>query len=209
MSGIKFYHLFKTTCLVDGSAYFGIRANENPMWDQAIDYIGNGPKLIAKIDQCGGPRNVNRYFKVEVLHSSADRDEVERMIANILTPATYADPKCLNVSPVESAAKIAEAHTGLKQAELTKQTIASSMMRNDNALGHVVTEETKEVLSETRSKKKLKWIHNPATREEMQLPADELADGGMLTGFQLGRLPKELKDKGPVPSDPNRKIVDY
>jgi hypothetical protein len=215
---IKFYHLFKTTCIRDGSAYFGIRENADPMWDEHVDYIGNGPKLIAKINQYGGPQFIKQNFKVEVLYTSVHRDEVERQIAIILTPATYADPLCLNVSPVETAAKIAEAHTGLKQAELTKHTIASSMMRNDNALGHVKSEETKVAMAEERSKQKLKWIHNVKTREERQIPAEELEDvviddgtkvSGMITGFQLGRLPKKLRDMGPVPADTSKKYVDY
>ena len=200
---IKFYHFFRTT-FRDGSIYWGIRGNFDPMWDQRIDYIGDGPKLWAKLKQLG-PNS----FNTEVLHTSVSYEEVERMIKNILTPGTYADPRCLNVSPTETAAKIAEAHTGLKHEEITKHTIAASMMRNENALAHVVTEEAKEQISESRTKQKLKWIHNKTTREELQIPAEELADGGMLTGFTLGRLPKELKEQGPVPADTTKKYVDY
>lgn len=218
MSVLKYYHMFKTTCLVDGSAFFGIRQNEDPMWDEHIDYIGTGPKLRAKIMQCGGPQSVKTHFKTEVLFTSTSRELVEQHINGILTPATYADPLCLNVSPQEAAKNIAEAHTGLKQAELTKQTIAVSMMRNENALGHVVTDEVKEELSEIRINKKLKWIHDPTTRQEMQIAAEELEEtklddgsaiSGMPTGFQLGRLPKHLKDLGPVPADESKKYVDY
>lgn len=206
---IKFYHFFRTTCLRDGSVYWGIRGNFDPMWDVNIDYMGDGPKLIAKVNQWGGPKFINQNFRTEVLHSSSSYEEVERMIKNILNPETYADPLCLNVAPSETAAKIAEAHTGLKQTELTKHTIAASMMRNNNAIAHVVTEEVKEQISESRTKQKLKWIHNKTTREEMQIPSEELADGGMLTGFALGRLPKELKEKGPIPADTSKKYVDY
>jgi len=204
-----FYHLFKTTCIHDGSAFFGIHGNDDPMWDQNVDYVGRGPKLFKKIDQYGGKANFKFNFRVEVLFTTTSLAEAERHIKTILTPATYADPLCLNVSPEEMAETNRQSNLGVPKSELHKQVIATSLVGNNNALGAVASEEKKQAISDTRTNAKLKWIHNPETREELQLPADEIAEGGMLTGFVLGRLPKHLKEMGPVPHDPNKKIVDY
>jgi len=189
-----FYHLFKTTCTVDGSAYFGIRGNNDPMWDMRIDYVGRGDKLRAKINQYG-PRS----FNTEVLYTSSDLPTVERYIKGILTPATYADPRCLNTSREEIDNAIAEGKTGTTYSNDHKLSISISMQENENALGHVKSEESRAKSRETLLAKKLKWIHNKVTREEMQLSKEEIDDGMMLEGFELGRLPGKLKKMGPVP----------
>jgi hypothetical protein len=186
MANLYFYFLFKTTA-PDGSAFFGIHRSENPSWasdGQPIGYIGNGPKLQAKVRQFG----INS-MNVEVLYTSGDYNDVVKKLDNILTPATLADARCLNMPRPVTNEKISEALTGQPKSDEHKQAIAEAMVGNQNSLGNVQSEETKEAISETRINAKLKWWHRKDTGEEVQLEADE--EG--LTGFELGRLPKEFK----------------
>jgi len=184
--GIYYYVLFKTTA-PDGSAFFGIHRTQNPSWGedgQAISYIGNGPKLAAKARQFGISRLVTTVIALD-----PNYDVIRRKLDTILNPATLADPRCLNMPLPERNKAISEALSGQPKSEDHKEAIAVSMVDNQNALGHIKTEEARETIAE--SKTGLKWYHNPETAEELQLMADE----DILTGFQLGRLPKELKSK--------------
>jgi hypothetical protein len=187
MSGeIYFYVLFKTTA-PDGSAFFGITRTQNPSYGQdgtPIPYIGNGPKLQAKARQFGIAALV-----CEVLQVDTSYDLIRRRLDGILTPATLADPRCLNMSQPATNAKISEALTDKPKSDSHKEAIAVAMAGNSNALGHVLSEETKEVIADKLSK--VKWYHNKTTGEQIQLDADEEA----LTGFELGKLPKELVSK--------------
>jgi len=202
MAGIYFYVLFKTTA-PDGSSFFGIHRTENPAYGQdgqPLSYIGNGPKLQAKARQFGIERLVT-----DILYVSGDYADVSRRLDNILTPATLADPRCLNMPRAETNAKISEALTGKSKSEEHKAAIGESMLNNQNRLGAVTSEETKQAISEAHASNKPKWYHKKDTGEEIQLEADEEA----LTGFELGRLPKEFKKnfkaKNPVPmSDADR-----
>ena len=190
----SFYHLFKTSCNVDGSAYFGIRGNNDPMWDERIDYVGRGERLTAKIRQYG-PHSM----RTEVLFTSTNLEEVERRLKGILSPATLSDPRCLNLSQEQINERIADGKSGVKSTNDHKIAISISLLENENALGHVKSEESREQTRETLTNKKLKWIHNKETREELQITKDELDDGGMLSGFELGRLPQKLKKQGAKP----------
>lgn len=196
-----FYNLFLTKCSLDGSGFFGIHGTPDPMWDQRIDYIGNGPRLAAKLKQYPAIRYPG-VWSTEVLFTSTDRDVVEERLKSILTPATLADPRCLNVSDQETYAKVSNTLTGHVQTEGTKAKISENMAGNDNSLGHVMPEESRAQLSKTRITAKLKWIHNKKTREELQLTKEEIDAGDMLPGFELGRLPKKLKEQGPVKAVP-------
>lgn len=172
-----FYYLFKTTCRVDQSAFFGIHRSTSSSWGSdgvPIGYFGTGAKLRAKVKQCeriGGLA----AFDHEVLYVSGDYNDVKKKLDAILTPATLADPKCLNM-PLPAT-----------KTDDHKDNISKSMVGNKNALGLVQPDSAKIAIS--NSKKKIKWWHNPKTKEEVQLDADE--EG--LTGFELGRLPKEIK----------------
>ena len=190
----SFYHLFKTSCVVDGSAYFGIRGNNDPMWDERIDYVGRGEKLQAKIRQYG-PANM----RTEVLFTSSHLPDVERRLQGILSPATLSDPRCLNISQQEINDRIADGKSGVKSSADHKIAISISLQENENALGHVKSEESREQTRTTLTNKKLKWIHNKETREELQMTTEEINAGDMLPGFELGRLPKKLAKLGPVP----------
>ena len=189
-----FYHLFKTSCTVDGSAYFGIRGNNDPMWDEHIDYVGRGERLTAKIRQYGAAT-----MRTEVLATSTDLPSIERQLAGILSPATLSDPRCLNISREEINNRISEGKSGVKSTEDHKIAISISLQENQNGLGHVKSEESRAQTRKTLSDKKLKWIHNKETREELQITKEEIDAGDMLTGFVLGRLPANLKKKGAAP----------
>lgn len=188
--GIFFYVLFKTTA-PDGSAFFGIHRTENPAWGSdgsPLNYIGNGPKLAQKVRQFG-----IEHMAVDVMEMSGDYAHIASRLDRILTPATLADPRCLNMPRQETNQKISEALTGKPKSEPHKANIALAMVGNQNSLGNVVTEDTKEAIAETvsasRSNAGLKWYHKKDTGEEIQLEADE----DPITGFELGRLPKEFK----------------
>jgi hydroxypyruvate isomerase len=164
------------------------------MWDERIDYIGRGEKLAAKIRQYG-PHNMY----TEVLHTSTNYDEVERRLLGILSPATLSDPRCLNISQQEINDRISSGKSGVKSSNDHKLAISVSLQENENALGHVKSEESREQTRQTLVDKKLKWIHNKSTREELQMTKEEIDAGDMLPGFELGRLPKKLAKLGPVP----------
>lgn len=184
----NFYHLFKTTS-PDGCAYFGIHGNESPDWGSIyapIDYIGRGQKLLVKIAQYG-----LKNMKTEVLLTSSNLNELKNRIEQILTPATYADPLCLNISNEEMARAVAAARLGTLHHPDTKTSISISMQDNQNALGHVKSDEVKANISNQKQAAGYKWTHNPETREEIMLEKDE----EILTGFVKGRLPFSLKKK--------------
>jgi hypothetical protein len=184
--GIYFYHLFKTSA-PDGSAFFGIYKSTNPSWNQdgiPINYIGSGAKLAAKAKRFGIHRLVT-----ETIASAATYDELKPRLDRILTPATLADPLCLNMPMEDRNQKISEALTGKSKSEEHKESIAVAMVGNDNAIGHVKSDETKAAIGEARSKQK--WYHNKTTGEEIILDEDE----EVLTGFELGHLPKELASR--------------
>ena len=207
MSAIYFYALFKTTA-PDGSAFFGITRTQNPSYGQdgqPMSYMGNGPKLQQKARQYGLGN-----LTIEVLSIDADYNVTKQRLDRILTPATLADPRCLNMPRIETNAKISEALIDKPKSEDHKLAIAESMVGNDNATGHVVSEQAKEAISEANAggTGKMKWWHRPDTGEEVQLPADE--EG--LTSFVIGRLPKELaknfkRDRKKVMSDAERAMM--
>ena len=183
---IYFYVLFKTTA-PDGSAFFGITRTQNPSYGNdgtPLQYIGNGPKLQQKARQFGIAN-----LHCEVLQVDASYDIIRRRLDGILTPATLADPRCLNMSQPATNAKISEALTDQTKSTSHKEAIAVSMVGNNNALGHVKSEETKVAIGEAISKSK--HYHNPITGESIVLEADE----EVLTGFVLGKLPKNLQSK--------------
>lgn len=185
-----FYVLFKTTA-PDGSAFFGITRTQNPNYGQdgnELPYIGNGPKLQQKARQFGIQRLI-----CEVLRIDGSYDVIRQALDNILTPATLADPRCLNMSQIATNAKISEALTDQTKSTAHKEAIAVSMVGNANALGHIKSEETIAQITESvrETKGKVKWYHNKTTGEQIQLEEDEEA----LTGFELGKLPKELASK--------------
>lgn len=198
--GVYFYILFKTTA-PDKSAFFGIHRTENPSYGQdglPVTYLGTGKKLQDKVKQYG-----IHSLTYDVLKVCATHGEAAAELAKILTPATMADPRCLNMPIPSRGEKISEALTDLPKSPEHKEHISLAMQGNDNALGHVKSEETREVIAESKSK--VKWYHNKKTGEEIQLEQDEEA----LTGFELGRLPKELhsrfkKDRKVVLSDSER-----
>ena len=185
---IYFYVLFKTVA-PDGSTFFGIHRTQNPTYGQdglPIEYIGSGKRLQDKVRQFG-----IQSMSTEVIQIDGDYNTIKRSLDRILTPATLADPRCLNIAPQVTAQNISEALTDKPKSEFHKVHISTAMYANDNAIGHVKSEEAKEAISETKSNQKLKWYHNPETAEEITLPEDE----DCLTGFVIGRLPKELKAK--------------
>ncbi len=179
---IFYYYLFKTTCRADGSAFFGIHRTTNPRWIEdgaPIEYVGTGEKLRARVAHYG-----MQSLDVEVLQVAASYDEVKRHLDRILTPATLADPLCLNMPRTEINQRISEGLTGKSKSPEHKEQIAVALAGNLNALAQVMPETAKKAISE--SKKKIKWWHNTVTQEEVQLEIDEEP----LTGFALGRLPK-------------------
>ncbi len=184
MANLYYYYLFKTSA-PDGTAFFGIHRSISPSWGAdglPMEYIGNGPKLAAKARQFGMAR-----LRTEVLHAAGTYEEVEHRLNQILTPATLADPRCLNMPREEINQNISKAMIDVPKSAEHKEAIAEAMEDNKNALGHVKSEETREKIGEAR--KGLKWYHNKSTGEEITLEEDEEA----LTGFELGRLPKEFK----------------
>jgi hypothetical protein len=200
--GLYYYYLFKTSA-PDGSAFFGIHRTENSQWGQdgqALGYIGNGPKLAAKARQYGIQRLVT-----ETMYTSGDYNDCVHRLDQILTPATLADPRCLNMPRPETNKKISEALIGKPKSEEHKDAIAKSMEGNQNAVKitqNAIQEAMPQVLAITPEEARLDkqlvedasnlvWIHNKTTGEEMQLPADE----DIITGFETGRLPLHLRKK--------------
>jgi hypothetical protein len=188
---IYFYALFKTTA-PDGSAFFGITRTQNPSYGQdgtPVNYMGNGPKLIAKARQYGGLSK----FTHEVLSIESSYETQVQRLDRILNPATLADPRCLNMPRPDKLPKVSEALSGKSKSEFHKMAISEGLIGNENFAGHVHSEETKEKIAESVSKARanLKYYHNPKTGEEITLEPDE----DVLTGFVAGKLPKELKGK--------------
>jgi hypothetical protein len=182
-----FYYLYKTTCIPEGSAYFGIHRTTNPAWGedgQPLETLGHGQRLLARVKHYGVDR-----FKLEVVFASTNYEDVKKRLEGILTPATLADPRCLNMPPEELSKRISDATKDIPKSEAHKAKIAIALDGNQNSLGNVLPESAKQTISE--QKKKIKWWHNPNTGEEVQLEIDEEP----LTGFTLGRCPKAIKDK--------------
>jgi len=182
MAEIVYYYLFKTTCRVDGSAFFGIHRSLNPRWIEdggAISYYGSGEKLRAKVARYG-MQNID----VDIIQTCATYDEAKRGLDRILSPATLADPLCLNMPQPVINQRISEGLIGKPKSAEHKEAISVTQTGNQNALGTVMPESAKLAIKE--SKTKIKWWHNKATNEEIQLEIDE----DPVTGFELGRLPK-------------------
>lgn len=184
---IYYYCLCVTTCHRDGSKFFFIQRTQNPSLGSdgtPFTYLGTGEKLRAKVKQYG-----MGSLSCEVLRLDPLYENVKRELDKILNEKTLADPLCLNMPLPEKNKRISEALIGKSKSELHKENIAQSMAGNENAMGHIVTEEHKEVIA--NANRKLKWYHCKSTGEELQLEQDE----DVLTGFELGRLPKALHSK--------------
>ena len=173
-----FFFLYKTQCLVDGSAYFGVQASSNVNWNEDNKVVGGGLKLQQKINQFGRHR-----FRTSIEFCSTERDLVMKRLDDILSPQTLAHPLCLNGDYTKP------------KSEEHKENMAIAKIGNTNAFGHAKSEETKEELSKRNLALKMKWIHNPTTGEEMQMPKDEIEECGIITGFVLGRAPAEVRKK--------------
>jgi hypothetical protein len=197
-NSLIYYYLFKTAA-PDGSAFFGIHGSPNAQWNadgQPVDYCGSGPKLAAKARQFGLQR-----LSVDTLYTTGDYNDAKRRLDNILTPATLADPRCLNMPREQTNAKISEALKDKPKSEEHKSAISKAMEGNSNAvkeftntvptvipISPVSPQELTEIVEDMLH---TVWIHNKTTGEEMQLPVDE----EVITGFELGRLPLHLRKK--------------
>jgi hypothetical protein len=184
----QFHHLYRTQCLIDGAAYFGIASNDNPFYGQDgnFPFAGAGRKLLEHFSKHGA-----NNFRVNLIESSENYEKIKAHLDKILKDVD-GHPLSLNVSTAELGEKMREINTGVPKSEDHKEHIALAMIDNKNALGHVVTEDTKKQIRETK-KKRLKWIHNPDTNEELQIEADET----LLRGFKYGRLSDERRKEGP------------
>lgn len=177
---LLFHHVFRTQCLIDGAAYFGITSSEDLSFPDkkyiphiggnGQHYPGRGPKLNEKIAQHG-----LHNFRFDVLHTSGSRDEAQRHLDRILAE-TIDHPLSLNVSEEIRAQRVSEALTGKPKEQTHKDSLSVAFRGNTRAFAHVKTEEAKQKIGEKRSK--LKWIHSPKTKEirtlEIGLP---LPDG--------------------------------
>lgn len=175
MSRILFYHVFQTQCVVDGSSYFGMTSNENANYGRdggKLDYIGNGPRLIAKIRE-HGPKSM----RVIVHFTDPLKVNAQRHLDGILKD-TINHPLSLNVSEEERFENISDGMEGLVHEQAHNDSISIGMRGTKNALGNV--------------RPKLKWIHNKTTNEELQIEVGE----DLLEGFEFGRLKKGERAKG-------------
>jgi hypothetical protein len=180
---IFFYFLFKTMA-PDGSAFFGIHRSTNISWGtdgNPVKYIGNGPKLQAKVKQFG----INA-MRLEVLSVDGDYATIRKRLEAILTPATLADPRCLNMPLPVRNVKISEAMRDQSKSPEHREAIALAMVGNQNAAK--VSDDIEVGADDDNG---MVWYHNPATSEELQLEHDEEP----LTGFVKGKLPVALKGK--------------
>jgi hypothetical protein len=175
-----FFFLYKTQCLVDGSAYFNVQASRDLNWNENNQIVGQGLKLVEKIKRHGKDK-----FRTTIELCSTERDLVMKRLNEILSPETLANPLCLN-GIVGAPPNDDEASHKKSLARLGKPSAAT---------GHVKSEESKAALSERNKALKMKWIHNPVTGEEMQMPMDEIAECGIITGFIMGRASAEIRKK--------------
>lgn len=199
-----FYYLYRVFHVHDNRSYFGMHGTSNMSWGD--DGYYPELRLGSKFTDAIAANTVNpQHLKVETLLVSTSRDVITNRLEQILTPATYADPRCMNVTPQEFSKIMHDATIGKQKSNDHKTAMSIGKQGNTNSLGKVNSDATNAAISSTRIAKKLKWIHNLTTREELQLEAGE----DMLEGFQLGRLPIKLRKKGPVPANGQWRDVSY
>lgn len=184
-----YYYLFKTQCMRCGAAYFGIHGNNDPFFgDNPLPTLGNGPKLVEHFAIHG-----KNNHRTTLVFTNTDYNVTENRLKAILAPDVLEHPLCLNANPKEFSEKMREINLNVPKTESHKTSIAIAGLGNTNPLGNVRSPESNQKTSETIRAMKMKWIHNKSTCEEMQMPADEIKECGMPTGFELGRLTKEMR----------------
>ena len=183
-----FHYLYKTQCTVDGSAYTGIHSSPSISWGDDGNYLGiryQSAKMRDKVQQYGP-----QAFRTYIIECSADLAYIQTKLNAILSPELLAHPLCLNQPTVGAL-------PGVPKSPEHREAMALAKIDNVNAMGHVKSEETKAAISEKKLAAELRWIHNPETGEQLQIPKSDLplleTDG--LRGFVLGKLKKSASIK--------------
>lgn len=182
----QFYFIFKTQCIlpppcpISGAAYFGITSSDNPFYGQDgnFPYAGEGKRLLDAVRQYGAD---NFRVSMEGVGAETDFSKAKARLDAILSQVR-GHPLCLNHEN-PNPGPVSEEH---------REHLSIALMDNLNAIAHVVSEDVKPKM-DNRSGKKLKWICNRKSREEMQIQVGE----DVLEGFHFGRLTPKERKKGP------------
>jgi hypothetical protein len=191
-----FYYVYRIQCLVDGSAYFGIKQTNAIDWGEGGFWqLGIRPstkKFEQKVRQVG-----MKPWRTTIYICTTEQTVAQRELDKLLA-ATKGHPLSLNYDEeahieavkknLEKALPAAiEANTGDPRTKEEKKKISKGVKKHMEKLRAKNEAEGKPDAPLTAGPAGHRWIHNPTTKEEMMIFVDE----DLLTGFEEGRLPKE------------------
>lgn len=191
---MNYYHVYRTTFLPENKCYWGFRTSIDPNWGTSTpaDYIGS-PEALGELIRKHGIK----AFRVDVIFTNTDKEIALRYLRNILTPATLADPRCLNLEGVRRQ-NIANTLAKHEQSESHLANLSSALLDNKNSKGHELTDEHIQKLAEGKKiyKEKIKWYNNGI--EEKRI---DVANESIPTGWELGKLSTVKANKPSIQSN--------
>lgn len=164
----KYNYFYKTTNLVNGKYYYGIRSTDkDPLKDS---YLGSGKNLKRAIKKYG-----RENFKKEILIEFPTRQEVSDYECEIVTMELVLDENCYNLKTGgdngfifsdDSKKKIGLANSGENSAWYGKyHTNETKKKISDQHIGKKLTEEHKDKLSKSHFGKNLTEEHKDKIRK--------------------------------------------
>lgn len=194
-----FNYVYRVQCLVDGSAFFGIKQTGDISWGESGNFFALGirpqtKKFLNKVGQYG-----IKPWRLTILLCTTERELADRELNKVLE-ATKGHPLSLNYDEEAHLAALAknlekatpaaaEAHRGVPVPPPVKKKISKAVKRHMEKKAAENAANGTPNLPLTEGPKDMRWIHNTDTNEEMMIYNDE----DLITGFSEGRLPKTNK----------------
>lgn len=192
-----FYYVFQYQChhpAAQGASFFGIKQTGQIDWGEPGTFLGitfpSTQKCRDVVDRCG-----MKTWRLRIHNTTADKEMAARMLKGIMDQVKT-NPLCLNanpddptqiakaraaVDPVVQAKAASEANAGVPKPAEQKKKIAASVIKT------IAKKKAEAEAAVPPPGNRARWIHNPLTKEQIQLDADEDA----LTGFIEGPIPTE------------------
>lgn len=192
-----FHYVYKVQCLVDGSAYFGVKITPDINWGENPNFFALGirpttRKFQAKVQKVG-----MKPWRLTILLCTTEKELAERDLNKILAD-TKGHPLSLNYdedahmaalanNQIKATAAAVEVNTGTPRPPEVKKKISKAMKKHMEKQAAANAAAGKPEAPLTPGTSGMRWIHNAETNEEMMIYIDE----DIITGFTEGRLPKE------------------
>jgi len=192
-----FHYVYRVQCLVDGSAFFGIKPTNDISWGEAGTFWSLGIRPGTRKFQERVQKFGIKPWRLTILLCTTEKELAERDLNKILAE-TKGHPLSLNYDEeahmaklqenlVKATAAAAEAHRGVPVPEPVKKKISKAVKKHMEKKAKENAANGQADLPLTTGPADMRWIHNANTAEELMIYNDE----DLLTGFTEGRLPKK------------------